>query len=353
MYKARHFNPTDAEYQIVADLYNAANPDNPQTTVASMKEDDDEWEEGYLNQQYIVENAQSTIVAAGGARELFWAYKPGEVHFMFDIHPDYTDPSIADVFYHYLVEQLQARTPALERLIIGFMEDNLDRIQYVESKGFVVRERDAKSALQLQNVDMSSAVEREERALAQGIRIYTLAEVKELVPDWKIQLHQLRNTLDQDVSGVGLKMETTLEQFERMFLQDPALDLEAWWIAVDESKGQREIEESEDRKHDNQDHLDLGPSHIGEFIGYSNLWINDETRKQLDTGMTGVLRSHRRRGIATLLKYKAIAYGQRHNSDRIVTSNEENNPMLELNNKFGFEPIPGWISYEKIFQTEK
>ena len=144
-----------------------------------------------------------------------------------------------------------------------------------------------------------------------------------------------------------------MAQFQTMFLDDPALDPDAWWIAVDESGsvpsqmwyGTQNI--AEDR-HDSNETLG-----IRKFVGYSNLWINDTTRKKLDTGMTGVIRSHRRRGIATLLKYKAIAYGQRHNSEQIVTGNEENNPMLDLNLQLGFEPIPGWIRYEKIFQAEK
>lgn len=120
-------------------------------------------------------------------------------------------------------------------------------------------------------------------------------------------------------------------------------------VAVDVSGKSESIDkEGEDKNHEQR--YQLG---VGEFVGYSNLWINDRTRKRLDTGMTGVVPSHRRRGIVTLLKLKAIEYGQRHNSERIVTSNEENNSMLALNRKLGFEPLPGWIRYEKVFQTQK
>lgn len=376
MYQLRPFNTVDAEYQAVAQFLTLAQPENRRpVTVESLQEDDSDWEDGYLNQRFVVEDSRSEtnerLVLVGTAMETFWAYRPGEVHLKFDVHPDHGGRGVEDLFYEYIVQALSVRTPKLERLLIGVMEDNVDRVAYVESKGFTVRERDTKSALLLENADLSPLAGLESAALADGIHIYTLAQVKELVPDWKVQLHQLRSALDQDVPGAGPKMETTLDQFERMFLQDPALDPEAWWIAVDErsiptsphvelassdaalSNILGSINNNKDKDHVHRDHLDLAPKSVGRFIGYSNLWINDETRKRLDTGMTGVLRSHRRRGIATLLKYKAIAYGKRHNSERIVTSNEENNPMLDLNYKLGFEPIPGWIRYEKNFQTEQ
>lgn len=153
----------------------------------------------------------------------------------------------------------------------------------------------------MQNFDLSPSASREETLRADGIRIVTLAEAKKQDSAWKQKLYELRCTLNLDLPSVGPKMEITLAQFESMFLDDPALDPEAWWIAVDENNS-RNLE----KNHENSEILG-----IETFVGYSNLWINDETRKKLDTGMTGVIRSHRRRGIATLLKYKAIAYSQR------------------------------------------
>ncbi|MEM7539486.1 MAG: GNAT family N-acetyltransferase [Chloroflexota bacterium] len=164
-----------------------------------------------------------------------------------------------------------------------------------------------------------------------GIRIYTLAELYKLEPNWKRKSHLLRVAINRDVPGAGPKQDITLEQFQQMYLDDSELDPEAWWVAVDETL--------------NKDSADG----VGPFVGYSNLWISDETRKKLFTGLTGVIRSHRRRGIATLLKLKAVAYGQRHHSEQIVTMNEENNPMLALNLKLGFQEVEVWQRYEKIF----
>ncbi len=50
-----------------------------------------------------------------------------------------------------------------------------------------------------------------------------------------------------------------------------------------------------------------------EYVGMSNLW-DDRASDALYTGLTGVKRSHRRRGIATALKVRAIAYARAHRS---------------------------------------
>ena len=79
--------------------------------------------------------------------------------------------------------------------------------------------------------------------------------------------------------------------------------------------------------------------------GLSNNWADPTI---FSTEMTGVIRSHRRRGIATALKIKAITFVKKQGGKVIYTGNEENNPMFVLNQKLGFEPGPAWLSFHKI-----
>ncbi len=67
----------------------------------------------------------------------------------------------------------------------------------------------------------------------------------------------------------------------------------------------------------------------------------------LHTGMTGVLRSHRRQGLATALKVHAIQFAKAYGAKAINTSNEEHNPMFQLNLALGFAPAPAWLDFEK------
>lgn len=353
MYAIRPFEPTDAEYQAVADLLRAANPHSGQpTTVAALKEHDADWEDGFLNQRYVIGEPSGNMVAVGTVREQYWQYEAGDLYFVLAVHPAFDDVGIFEAFYHYVVEALQDRTPTLKRLVVRVRENEAGRIRVVESHGFVATQRNVTSKLAVQAFDLSPSADREAALLANGVRIVTLAEAKVQDAAWKQKLYELRCALNRDLPGAGPKMEITLEQFQAMFLDEPALDPQAWWIAVDVNNlvGADPCGRPKTLENDHDSNENLG---IGAFVGYSNLWINDQARKRLDTGMTGVIRGHRRRGIATMLKYKAIAYGQRHNAEQIVTGNEENNPMLDLNLQLGFEPIPGWIRYEKIFQAEQ
>ena len=60
-----------------------------------------------------------------------------------------------------------------------------------------------------------------------------------------------------------------------------------------------------------------------------------------------MVRSHRRKGLATALKLWGIAFAKRYGAKLLETDNEESNPMCHLNRKLGFEPQPAWIDFEK------
>jgi GNAT superfamily N-acetyltransferase len=120
-------------------------------------------------------------------------------------------------------------------------------------------------------------------------------------------------------------------EFETMILDDPALSGDARFIATDQSE--------------------LLKSESSVWVGMSNLWLNDPAHTRLDTGLTGVVRGHRRRGIATALKIRTIEYATQLGAQSIETGNEENNPIVELNRMLGFRPRAAWISYRKEFSA--
>ena len=70
----------------------------------------------------------------------------------------------------------------------------------------------------------------------------------------------------------------------------------------------------------------------------TGFWISLAEPAKLYTGLTGVLRSHRRRGIATALKVTALEMAKARGVRTLETDNEENNPMYLLNVELGFEP---------------
>ena len=78
-------------------------------------------------------------------------------------------------------------------------------------------------------------------------------------------------------------------------------------------------------------------------VGSSSIWYNKADPQKPETNFTGVRRSYRRKGITTALKVAVIKYAQQQGATRLVTGNEENNPMYQINIQLGFKPIPGWL----------
>jgi hypothetical protein len=79
----------------------------------------------------------------------------------------------------------------------------------------------------------------------------------------------------------------------------------------------------------------------------SILWPDDNNPRKLNTGWTGVERTHRQRGVATAMKVVGIDYARRQGVAEIHTDNHEDNVMYQINLKMGYRPLPAYIGYKK------
>jgi mycothiol synthase len=79
-------------------------------------------------------------------------------------------------------------------------------------------------------------------------------------------------------------------------------------------------------------------------VGYARLHTVSALPHRLENGFTGVLRSHRRRGIATALKRAQISWAAANGYRELVTSSvEANEAMRTVNERLGYKPLPAWI----------
>ena len=61
-----------------------------------------------------------------------------------------------------------------------------------------------------------------------------------------------------------------------------------------------------------------------------------------------MLAAHRGRGVATLVKLASLRYLKQHGYTEARTHNDTANPpILALNKKLGYRPLPGWLVWEK------
>lgn len=119
----------------------------------------------------------------------------------------------------------------------------------------------------------------------------------------------------------------SIEEYRTWFLEKPETLLEGWFVAVDKASGA--------------------------YVGMSELQRNLEDPERLNTGFACVARAYRRQGIATALKVKGLEFAKAHGAKRIRTGNEEHNPMLQINLRVGFQPLPAWLADEKRLEKEE
>ena len=85
-----------------------------------------------------------------------------------------------------------------------------------------------------------------------------------------------------------------------------------------------------------------------DYVGMSSTWRDLATSERLHQGLTGVLRPHRRQGVATDLKIRVNEFARDRGARYIITDNEENNPMYAINVQLGFVNMPGLVIFRKM-----
>lgn len=311
----RRFRYDDADYEAAVDIENAIYPEHPQHA-DSWRYWDSNREAKYLWRRYMGE-LDGKIVAAAELGHTSWSYQPGKFYVSVAVHPRYQKRGIGSAVYDYLMDEVRLLEPT--KLVSHAREDHTDSLSFLEKRGFKPVLRMPTSRLTVAEFDAAPFQEKVARVLQSGVAIKTMAQLKNEDPNWKRKLYELEWECLQDVPTPDPLTRRSLEQFERMTLNNPRILPDAWFIAVD---GER-------------------------YVGLSVLWRNPADKRLLNTGLTGVVRSHRRRGIATALKVQAIEYAKQYGAEEIDTDNEENNPMFQLNIQLGFRPQPAFLDFEK------
>jgi ribosomal protein S18 acetylase RimI-like enzyme len=316
----RPFEHTDEDYDTLTALSNAVWPDNP-TTSDMWKHKDDTWDKKYFHQRVMIE-LEGRPVAYTVYCEPAWSYKPRKFSIHCNVHPDYQRRGIGTAVYDYLMAKLESRNP--RTLISSVRENNTDSLRFMKQRGFEIVLRMPLSELNVQTFDFDQYASLDERMRSEGIKILSVAELEEKDSDWAHKLYELNYEILADVPSPDPFTKRPFEQFEKRFLKSPSFLPEANFLALDGEQ----------------------------YVGYSALWKHDTQDDKLNTGLTGVVRSHRRKAICSALKVRSFHFAKAYGAKVIETGNEENNPMYQLNLKLGFEPRPAWMDFEKVLDNK-
>jgi GNAT superfamily N-acetyltransferase len=315
MHTIRPFEGSDSEYQAAAAVSNAVWPEYLET-VQEWRHRDETRDTQYRFQRFVVE-LDGSIIGVGIYCEPAGSFKPGKFHVDGCVHPDHQERGVGTALYNHLMNVLASYDPVV--ITASTREDRIHGVRFLAQRGFKQMMRKPISHLEVMSFDHARFADYSARMTELGIKIVPLAEVSANDTDWKRRYWDLEWELVQDVPTTDPFTRQSFEYFEERRLGAPGFDPHAHFFALDGNR----------------------------WVGMSALWTSQAEPDKLYTGLTGVVRSHRRKGIATALKVRGIDFAQRHGARLIETDNEENNPMYALNLALGFTPQPAWLEFEK------
>ena len=306
---------TSKDYPAIVEIENRVYPEYP-NTVEETRHWDEARDSKCRLQRYVTEQ-KGKIVGVGEFSQNPWRYHPQKFDVHIDVDPDYQGRGIGSALYEHLLAELQPLNPV--GLRARAREDYERSVRFLKNRGYTEVMRDWESRLDLPEFEFAPYEGHIERVEAQGLRLLTIAELS-VDPERDRKLYGLENDIQKDVPSVDRPTPLSFEVYVERMLKNPNLFPQAWYIALD---GDR-------------------------YAGTSALWKSQANPKELYTGLTGVRREYRRRGIALALKLKTIAFAKAHGYRVIKTWNESNNrPMLSINEQLGYVKQPAWITFAK------
>ncbi len=317
----REFTPSDADYELLATLWNNAWPEFRRSVKTYKHDDESRPADTYFVRQFIELNGEP--VGVGEYMEDWETATADDYFWLIAIDRSVDFKQVAEPYVVAMMADItsRGRVSAIGTIL---MEDRTAGCEFYQSLGYSPEMREPRSVLDVTQFDFSHYYWVDDKMVAEQIEIAILTDLQERYPDWKRRIYDLDWPLVKDVpSTVELKQQPFDEFIQRF--ESPTFLPEAAFYALDGD----------------------------EWVGVSAVQLVDGADDELAVSITGVLQSHRRRGIATALKLKTIEFAQLHGAQTIKTTNEENNPMYDLNLALGFEPKPALIIFEQSFEAEK
>jgi GNAT superfamily N-acetyltransferase len=190
--------------------------------------------------------------------------------------------------------------------------------RFLSKRGFVEAQRAYGSELDLAELDPARFAELEARLAAEGVLFEPLPTDREALR----RVHALHEACRMDQPG-ETRRPIPFEEWLVAMVDAPGALPDGWVLA---------------RQGD-------------AYVGLTVLDARGGEPACLHQGFTGVLPSHRGRGIATALKVRAAAWARGRGYRRIRTDNScLNGAMLKVNEKIGFRRVSERVSMERVLR---
>jgi mycothiol synthase len=306
----RERTPDDLAVEVA--IFNSVSPPDRQGTVEKLQRFESIFQREDKKLMLLAFAGSEAVGAGHGLRMAFLA--EGRCELSVAVRPEFQRNGIGTALYQRLFDF--AVSSGATEIGGSVREDQLPPIEaWLQREGFREVSRRRPSELRLDTFDFDRHASAEDRVLADGIQLVTLAG--EDTPQNRRKLWELSNRTQEDVPFDVAKPDLPFDLFDRLIDFPPGLH-DCQVIAKD---GDR-------------------------YVGFSLL--NEIHPEAVGIGMTGVDRDYRGRGIATAVKVRSARLAHARGYRVMRTSNHTNNPpMLKVNDRLGFVARPQELYFVK------
>lgn len=308
-----HFRPfdLDRDFPLLEEFHNRFNPDYHREAGDFRLQEEHRPKDAFVERYVGEKDGEPTCAFMYGTQ--YWADAPGrrivEHYTGLDDAAD-SLKEILDWSYRRMEEEGAKELNAWSR------DDRPQVNELLESEGFRLIESQPVSRL-----DLSTFSPNGFPTEIPGIRLTTIAELEAEGVDW---LPDWFEAICEIVVDIPSKQQVTPPPYEEVCEWVANHDLyrrNLMFVALDE----------------------------GKIVGYSGIRHSKANPDMGETGLSGTLRSHRRRGIVSALKVFALNSARDMGYRRIQTDNLDHNPMFGINQRLGFKTAFSWVHYLKEF----
>lgn len=203
-----------------------------------------------------------------------------------------------------------ANRAKVKRLGLWTISRMLTAHDLLTGRGFAVNQVAPVSRLDLAKPLPDRLRRKAEDAAKLGLRTASIAQLESEGFDWKRKLYDSTSEMRQDMPSAEPNLDIPFEHYVNSIADESLFRRDLMFATLD---GDR-------------------------IVAYTRV-VPSASEDTVLTGMTGVVRSHRRRGLATALKVASIDLMAAEGKRYLVTDNDERNPMFQLNLELGFEKI--------------
>ena len=312
----RAFDPT-RDYSAIVAIFNANFPGFAETE-SEFRYGDNYREDKHHFARVVAEDKSGVTVGYGQSAHDTHSFHPTQFTVDVFVTPEQQGEGYGKALFDHVVAELAPLNPTTLR---AYTVEGTERgLRFLANRGFTEEMSYAESWLDVSAFDASRFLGADERVLTQGLRLTTFTELGDSDPAVRRKLYEFSQVIQQDIPAPEPPTPIAYEVWEKRFAHSGYLP-QAQFLALDGE----------------------------EIVGLSALW-GREADDHLQTGVTGILRTHRRRGIALALKLRAIAFAKERGCPIIRTDNEVNNEgMLSINRALGFVKQPGWVGFVRSY----